>query len=108
MKVKHICKDNDSELTFIIEDGKIDEVWIKIEGEKTWTVIGFNDLNEGIEKAIAECIPKNESNCSDFDKKERPLQRPAAYHLIDIFKELKFGRPAEDQKFLDKCIKELI
>ena len=38
---------------------------------------------------------------------ERPLQRPVNYNLVDIFKELKFGRPAEDQKFLDKCISEL-
>ena len=38
---------------------------------------------------------------------ERPLQRPVCYSLTDIFKELKFGRPADDQKFLDKCIKKL-
>lgn len=39
--------------------------------------------------------------------KETPLSRPVAYSLIDIFKELKFGRPAASQHYLDKCIKEL-
>lgn len=41
------------------------------------------------------------------NKKETPLDRPAVYSLIDIFKELKFGRPAASQHYLDKCIKEL-
>ena len=40
-------------------------------------------------------------------KKESPLDRPSAYHLIDIFKELKFGRPAASQQYLQKCIEEL-
>lgn len=40
-------------------------------------------------------------------KKESPLNRPSAYHLIDIFKELKFGRPAPSQQYLQKCIEEL-
>lgn len=39
--------------------------------------------------------------------KETPLSRPSAYSLIDIFKELKFGRPSASQHYLDKCIKEL-
>ena len=41
------------------------------------------------------------------NKIERPLDRPVKYSLIDIFKELKFGRPAESQKYLQKCIEEL-
>ena len=40
-------------------------------------------------------------------KKESPLDRPSAYHLIDIFKELKFGRTQKIQKYLQKCIEEL-
>ena len=40
-------------------------------------------------------------------EKENPLKRPSAHSLIDIFKELKFGRPAADQKYLAKCIVEL-
>ncbi len=38
---------------------------------------------------------------------KNPLKRPLAHSLIDIFKELKFGRPAADQIYLDKCIAEL-
>lgn len=38
---------------------------------------------------------------------ERPLQRPVKYNLVEIFKELKFGRPSEDQIFLQKCIENL-
>ena len=40
-------------------------------------------------------------------QKENPLKRPSAHSLIDIFTELKFGRPAAEQKYLDKCIDEL-
>ena len=32
------------------------------------------------------------------------LEQPANHSLSEIFKELKFGRPAENQKFLDSCI----
>lgn len=38
---------------------------------------------------------------------ERILDAPVKYTLIEIFKELKFGRPVASQKYLDKCIKEL-
>lgn len=38
---------------------------------------------------------------------ETPLNRPVKYSLTEIFKELKFGRPAESQRRLDEFIKEL-
>ena len=38
---------------------------------------------------------------------ERALDRPVCYSLVDIFKELKFGRPADSQNYLQKCIEEL-
>jgi hypothetical protein len=38
---------------------------------------------------------------------DSPLKKPVCYSLIDIFKELKFGRPAESQIYLQKCIDEL-
>jgi hypothetical protein len=38
---------------------------------------------------------------------ERPLNRPVKFSLEEIFKELKFGRMSEDQRYLDKCIYEL-
>lgn len=43
----------------------------------------------------------------DSTQSESPLKRPANHNLIEIFKELKFGRPAASQKYLDNCIKEL-
>lgn len=36
-----------------------------------------------------------------------PLQRPELYFLVDIFKELKFGRTFDDQRFLNECIDRL-
>ena len=40
-------------------------------------------------------------------KKESPLDRPSAYPLNKIFRELKFGRPSASQQYLQKCIEEL-
>ena len=37
-------------------------------------------------------------------KQERILDAPAKHNLSVIFAELKFGRPAESQEFLDRCI----
>ncbi len=56
-KVKYNCKDNDVKLQFHCEDGVIDEVWVKLKGEKSWTVIGYNDLLSGIKKATRRCMP---------------------------------------------------
>ena len=36
-----------------------------------------------------------------------PLQMPSRYNLVDCLKDLKFGRPASNQKQIDKWIKEL-
>jgi len=36
-----------------------------------------------------------------------PLKMPVRYHLVDCLKDLKFGRPAENQKQIDKWIAEL-
>lgn len=55
MKVKYNCKDNDAKLQFHFVDGKIDEVRVQIDGEKTWTVISYNDLLSGIKKAQQFC-----------------------------------------------------
>lgn len=38
------------------------------------------------------------------EKVKSVLQRPVNHDLVDIFKELKFGRPEENQKYLQKCI----
>ncbi len=38
---------------------------------------------------------------------ETPLNRPVKFPLEEIFKELKYGRPAESQKQLDEFIRQL-
>lgn len=58
MKVNYKCKDNDVKLQFHCEDGIIDEVWVQIDGEKSWTVVGYNDLINGIKKAESKSKPK--------------------------------------------------
>jgi hypothetical protein len=51
MKIKFKCKDNDVKLQFHFVDGEIDEVWVKVAGEKSWITIGFKDFMNGIAKA---------------------------------------------------------
>jgi len=51
VKVKHKCQDNDVKLQFHCEDWEIDEVWVQVDGETSWTVVGYKDLLSGIEKA---------------------------------------------------------
>jgi hypothetical protein len=41
------------------------------------------------------------------DSHQTVLSAPQRHNLVEVFKELKFGRPAEDQKFLQKCIEKL-
>ena len=57
-KVNYKCKDNDVKLQFHCKDGVIDEVWVQVDGEKSWTVIGYNDLINGIKKAESKSKPK--------------------------------------------------
>jgi len=52
----------------------------------------------------------SESNqVTGFNEKSilRKLNAPSRYSLQDLFAELKFGRRAEDQKYLDRLINEL-
>ena len=37
----------------------------------------------------------------------KPLQMPSRYHLVDCLKDLKQGRPANNQHQIDKWIAEL-
>jgi len=55
MKVNYKCKANDAELEFLCEDGQIDEIWVRIQGEKAWTVVGYKDFLNGIKKAQKKC-----------------------------------------------------
>lgn len=59
MKVNYKCKGNDTQLQFHCKNKKIDEIWIQIIGDTSWTVIGFNDLQNGISKALKKCKLKD-------------------------------------------------
>lgn len=53
-KVKYKCKDNDANLELHFVDGVIDEILVKADGDKSWTVLGYQNLLDGIEKAKLE------------------------------------------------------
>ena len=55
MKVNYKCKDNDTKIKFIIKDGLIDEYWVKIKGDSTWIVVGYDDFLNGVKKAEKKC-----------------------------------------------------
>lgn len=66
-----------------------------------------------IEERSSENAEKIEIFTKPMTEKERsdnlgkPLKMSVRYHLIDCLKELKFGRPANNQEQLDKWITEL-
>jgi hypothetical protein len=45
------CKENDNIIRVYAEDGIPDEIYIKTIGETSWTVIGYKDLMNAIEKS---------------------------------------------------------
>jgi len=47
-------KENDIVIKLFSLDGKIDELHIQIEGETSWTVIGYNDMEAAIKMALTE------------------------------------------------------
>jgi len=47
----YACKENDAIIKIFTLDDKIDELHFKIDGEKGWTVVGYKDLQNAIEKA---------------------------------------------------------
>lgn len=49
------CKENNSRLKVVIEDGKIVEIWIEDHTHKEqWLVVGFQDLKNAIKEAEDE------------------------------------------------------
>ncbi len=62
-KLIHKCKDNDNEIVVHFTDGEIDEIWVRTQGLRSWTVIGYNDLKEALD--VAEMCLKN---CEDVKK----------------------------------------
>lgn len=50
-KYTYNCKENDNRIRFHFKDYEIDEVWVQTKGETSWTVIGYNDLEEALKRA---------------------------------------------------------
>ena len=59
-----------------------------------------------MDELIQEPTNENE-NVGNGENNRHILNAPVDYSLIEIFKELKFGRPAASQKYLQKCIEQL-
>lgn len=55
-KVTYNCKENDAVIKIFIADGIIDQLWIKIKGETSYTVIAYKDLQNALKKADMELI----------------------------------------------------
>ena len=50
-EIVHECKQNDNTIRVFTEDGKVDEVWFADPIGTGWLVIGYEDLQEAIDKA---------------------------------------------------------
>lgn len=59
MKIQYKCKENTNELAFITFGDKIDEIWVKADGDKGYTVISYKDMLNGIKKANKKIIKNN-------------------------------------------------
>lgn len=67
----------------------------------------FRDHSSKFLKQVEEWFSKNIGPFPVVPLPDNPLSRPANYDLETLFRELKFGRPAASQKYLDKCIEGL-
>lgn len=45
------CKKNDAVIRVFADDNGTDELWFKIDGETSWIVIGYADLQRAISKS---------------------------------------------------------
>ena len=61
-KTTYNCKQNDAVIRLCSDNGEIQELWVKIKGETTWTVIGYFDLLNAIDKAHSK-IMKEKTEC---------------------------------------------
>ena len=50
-KTTYNCKQNDAVIRLFSDNGEINELWVKIKGETSWTIIGYADLQNAIDKA---------------------------------------------------------
>lgn len=89
----------------------VNDDWTE-EQEHKWVSIVFKDwcklknypepLSITIEETATESVPPKEES-----KRVNPLLNPSNFSLQEIFAELKFGRPAASQKYLQELIDEL-
>lgn len=49
--LEHHCQENDAIIRYLFDGNKISEVWVKIDGESSWTVFGYNDFLKGVHSA---------------------------------------------------------
>ena len=55
-KTTYNCKQNDAVIRLFSDNGEIEELWVKIKGETTWTVICYYDLLNAIDKAHSKIM----------------------------------------------------
>lgn len=67
----------------------------------------FDDCMRLAGKPIHNGLMSSNDIVSDIEDRLYAEVDESENHLVNIFKELKFGRPVEAQKYLDKCIAEL-
>jgi hypothetical protein len=63
------AKQNDAVIQLVTKDIFIDEIMVKIEGETSWTIIGFKDLQNAIAKAEKKFNPKGLKICPKCGRK---------------------------------------
>jgi hypothetical protein len=62
-KLVHKCNDAGKQIEIYFKDGKIDEIWVWINGLSGWHVIPYSDLKEALD--VAQMCLKN---CDDVKK----------------------------------------
>ncbi len=62
-------KENDVVFRLFQKDIFIDEIHIQIEGETSWVVVGFKDLQKAIEKAEKKFNPRGYLICPQCKRK---------------------------------------
>lgn len=62
-------KENDVVFRLFQKDIFIDEIHVQIDGETSWTVIGFKDLQNAISKAEKKFNPKGLKICPQCGRK---------------------------------------
>src|SRR3990167_6359422 len=91
---------------------ELQKIYHELKAKYGWSFLNIGDLklqthSKNQKQLIIDVAEIVKNNYANPKISERVLDRPANHHLIDIFKELKFGRPAASQQYLEECIKEL-